>query len=152
MMARRWVWLALALAAVIAGVGFGVVAFGRGAHPPKSDCQVVRELIAYNKSQTEKFNEELTTDTDHQSSVAEYQPWADRLHGFASQIEDPALKEHVDRFTESANRMVDLVRQGEAGQLIPQNPLAPIPIERYRDVVEPMHNELVALDNACPAP
>lgn len=146
---RRWLWLALATV-VIAGAVSGFVALRHGTQSPKSDCQVVRDLIAYNKSQTAKFNEDLTS--DHQSTVAEYQPWADRLHEFTTQIDDPALKDHADRLTKSADQMVDLVRQGESGQLTPQDPLAPLPTESYREVVEPMHNELVALDSACPAP
>ncbi|MBU8833246.1 hypothetical protein [Mycolicibacterium goodii] len=47
--------------------------------------------------------------------------------------------------------MVDLVRQGESGQLTPQDPLAPLLTEPYREVVEPMYAELQTLDTACPA-
>lgn len=145
---RRWLWLGLAVL-LIAAAGVGFLAFRLDAEP-KSDCQVVRELIAYNKSQTDKFNENLLN-PEYQSTVAEYQPWADRLREFASQINDPALKERVDRFAEGADRMVDLVRQGESGQLTPQDPLAPLPTEPYREVAEPMYAELQALDTACPA-
>ncbi|OKH61912.1 hypothetical protein EB74_18610, partial [Mycobacterium sp. SWH-M5] len=87
---RRWLWLGLAVL-LIAAAGVGFLAFRLDAEP-KSDCQVVRELIAYNKSQTDKFNENLLN-PEYQSTVAEYQPWADHLHEFASQINDPALKE-----------------------------------------------------------
>jgi hypothetical protein len=141
----RWIGL---LAAVVVGVAaiVGIVVFTRHIEEQPSDCQVVRELIAYNATYAATQNKDQSTDLN------KMQDWADQLHEFSTRIHDGDLSKLATHAADLAHQAVQVVRQGRAEEAAATDPTAPVtwPVE-YGKLDHQMRNDVAALDKACPA-
>jgi len=145
---RRW-WIvgAIGVVAAIAVVAPGLELANR----PASDCVVVRSMIDYNKqsgqdahAQREGWGETASPD---------YNQWAGQLHTFAQQISDPSLEEHADKLADLADETAKLVPRAQADlSAMPRQPNELPPSAReYSRISKEFNDNLIALDNACPA-
>jgi hypothetical protein len=147
---RRHVWAAVIAAAAVTA---GLVAFAIATHHQSapSDCQIVRNLTAYNKSQEKAIANAFNPDQDHEASVSEYQQWADHIRGDAARIRAADLAAHAQRLADDATKLVELVRQARSDTTAPADPDATPPwAQPYADLGKQFHNELEALNRACP--
>ena len=98
------------LAAVIVAVG--ALAWNYFSGPSSADCAPVRELLAFNKSQTESLN--AKTHVPEAGSYAEatepseldYRTWADGLIDRASKVTAPELVDQAKALAQTTDRLV----------------------------------------------
>jgi CDP-diacylglycerol pyrophosphatase len=74
---RRRVWLSAMVVVVVIAAAAAVVIVRHTGSRPKTDCQVMREMIAYNKSQGKAFAAAFDPDQEREPTVADYRKWAD---------------------------------------------------------------------------
>ncbi len=150
---RRALWLGIA-GAVVVGVAaiLAFVVVVRQHQEQPSDCQVVREMIAYNASHSVKAQQELVADSGHETDLNEMRQWADQLRQFSTRIKDDALAKPATEAADAANQAVEVVQKGRAEQAKSTDPLAPVtwPVQ-YGKLDHQMRTDFAALDKACPA-
>jgi hypothetical protein len=148
---KRWALLGAAIVVVAAGIGT-VVVMRSSAPPHQTDCDVAREMISYNRTQSQLLAAAFTPDQDHEAGIGDYQTWADQLRRYATQITAPALAPPASRLADEADQLVGLVKQARTDHPVPADPGAPPPWAKpYADLNAQFHTNLVALDQACPA-
>lgn len=147
----RWVLLGAAIVVAAAIIGT-VVAMRSGGPHHQSDCDVAREMISYNKTQSQLLAAAFNPDQDHEAGIGDYQAWADQLRRYATQITAPNLAPPAGRLADEADQLVGLVKQSRADRSAPADPATPPPWAKpYADLNTQFHANLVALDQACPA-
>jgi hypothetical protein len=116
-----------------------------------ADCTVAREMIAYNKSQDQLLNASFDPEQEREPSIDQYRQWAARLHTYSARISAPEIAAPAARMAAEADQMVGLVEKIRSGSFA-EDPLKPPPwVQQYADIARPFHDNLVALDQACPA-
>lgn len=101
------------MAAVVAVVA-GLLLFGHFSGRAPSDCDTVRDLLAYNKQFTEQTKASAQSNDPGLSTTDQYRQWAARMQEYAAQIDDPALAARARSAAELAARTADLVPQYRA--------------------------------------
>jgi hypothetical protein len=97
------------LAVVVAVVGGLAWHFFSG--PSSKDCAPVRELLSFNKTQTDLLNskthipEKGSTEQETQPSDLDFQNWSDGLSDRAAKVTAPDLAPVAKNLSDSANRM-----------------------------------------------
>jgi hypothetical protein len=116
-----------------------------------SNCRTVRAMIDYNKSQGRIIALAFNPERGSETSVSEYQDWANHLQNYAARISSSDLATHAHRLADDANKMVALVKEVRSDTSAPTDPSAPPPWMRpYVDLSKQFRSELVALNSACP--
>lgn len=147
----RWALLGAAIIVVAAVIGTVVVMRSSAPHH-QTDCDVAREMVSYNKTQSQLLANAFAPDQDHQASIGDYQTWADQLRRYASQITAPNLAPPAGGLADAADQLVGLVKAARTDQSVPADPGAQPPWAKpYADLNAQFHGNLVALDQACPA-
>jgi hypothetical protein len=113
---------------------------------PPSDCDIVRDMLAYNRQFTEQTKTSAQTDNPELSTIQQYRDWAARLKGDAAQIGDPALSARADSAAALAAQITDLVPKYRAK---PDD--AEISRQYARMGIE-FANAITGLDYACANP
>jgi hypothetical protein len=149
---RKRIWIGvIVVAAVIAGLAAWRFSMRQDQSAP-SDCQVARNMIAYNKSQGQVLTRAFDPQQGREASVSDYQQWADHLRGDAARITSADLAVHAHRLADDADKMVELVKKTRSDTSVPADPdAAPSWAQPYADLSKQFRSELVALDRACPA-
>lgn len=153
---RKWVRAgALGAGAAVAVLVVALVAWRFTTHHGQSspsDCQVVRTMVDYNKSQGRILANAFNPEQGREASVSEYQDWANHLQDDAARITVPDLATHARLLADGANKMVELVTQVRSDTSVPADPGAP-PwwVQPYADINKQFHSELGALNRACPS-
>jgi hypothetical protein len=152
MKARKRMWIGVVVvAAVIAGLAAWRFSMRQDQSAP-SDCQVARNMIAYNKPQRQVLSRAFDPEQGREASVGDYQRWADHLRGDAARIASADLGVHARRLADDADKMVELVKKARSDTSVPADPGAPPSwAQPYADLSKQFRSELVALDRACPA-
>jgi hypothetical protein len=97
---------------VVALIAVGALAWNYFSGPSSSDCAPVRELLAFNKTQTELLNskthipepgsyQEMTEPSD-----LDYRNWADGLADRAAEVAEPELASQAKDLAQTADRLV----------------------------------------------
>ncbi|WP_431240960.1 hypothetical protein ACQ86B_28985 (plasmid) [Mycolicibacterium aichiense] len=147
---RIWIWIAVAVVVVALGV-VGVLVWRDRHVGANADCRTARELIAYNKSQGQLMTASFDPDKDREASVDDYRVWAGRLHTYSAQISAPDIAAPATRLAAEADQMVGIVQQSRASTST-EDPTQPPPwAQQYADLAHQFHDNLAALDRACPA-
>lgn len=147
----KWTLLGAAVVIVIGSL-LGVLLMRHKDVESNSDCRAARAMIDYNKSQNQLFTNAFEPDQDREPSVADYRKWADQIHMYSTQIKDPNLSPHANGLADEANQFVSLVEQARADRSVPDDPSEPPPWARsYADLGNQFHDNLAALNDACPA-
>ncbi|WP_431236060.1 hypothetical protein ACQ856_30235 (plasmid) [Mycolicibacterium psychrotolerans] len=116
-----------------------------------AQCQVAREMIAYNKSQTRLLDASFNLEQQREASVDDYRVWAAHLRTYSARISTPELSPPAGRLADEADQLVKLVEQVRADTSVP-DPSAPPPwLKPYAQIARQFHDNLAALDRACPA-
>jgi hypothetical protein len=146
---RKWAWsLAAVVILVVAGIVAAVLISSRH---DDGDCRVARSMIDYNKSQSQLLADAFNPDQDRQPAVSAYRAWADRLRQDSTRIAAPELAQHADRLADEADQLVGLVEEARTDKSVPADPDAPPPwAQPYAELSHQFHDNLVALDQACP--
>lgn len=148
----RWALLGAAIVVVVAAIIGTVVAIRSTAPQHQTDCDVAREMISYNKTQSQLLAAAFSPDQDHEANIGDYQTWADQLRRYATQISAPNIAPTAGRLADEADQLVGLVKQARADHSVPADPDTPPPWAKpYADLNTQFHANLVALDQACPA-
>ena len=152
MIHRKWLWVSVVAGATAVAAALMVWRFNTPpSHKPPSDCQVVRAMIDYNKSQSRILANAFDPDQGKEPSVSDYQNWANQMQGYAARINAPNLAAQAQRLADEANKMTDLVKQARSDTSVPADPSAPPPWARpYADLSKQFHSDLAALNRACP--
>lgn len=132
------------IAAVVAVVA-ALFAVGHLRSRAPSDCDTVRDLLAYNRQFTEQTKTSARTNDPELSTTDQYRGWAAQLKDYAAQVHDPALSGR-------ANTAADLARQ--TADLVPKYRAKPDDVEvsrQYARIGIEFGNAITNLDYACPA-
>ncbi len=97
------------IAAVIALVVVLLVFGGHLRSRPPSDCDIVRDMLAYNREFTEQTKTSAQTNDPELSTIEQYRGWAGRLKDDAGRIHDPALSARAGSAAALAAATTDLV-------------------------------------------
>lgn len=130
---------------MIAVVAAGLLLAGQLRSPAPADCDVVRDLLGYNRQFTEQTKTSAQTNNPELSTLEDYREWAVRLKDYASQVHDPALSAKATSAAELAARTADLVPRYRAK---PDD--AGVARDYARIGIE-YGNAITMLDYACPA-
>lgn len=146
---RKWAW---SLAAVVVLVAAGIVAAVMiSSRHDDGDCEVARSMIDYDKSQGQLLADAFDPDQDREPAVSAYRAWADQLRQDSTRIAAPELSQHADRLAAEADQLVGLVEEARADKSAPADPdAAPPRAQPYAELSRQFHDDLVALDQACP--
>lgn len=147
---RRW-WIAIGLAVVVvAVVVLSRTVFGRSAE----DCDPVRDLLAFNRSQAALISSKESDDAGGVPSVAEdavYQQWADGLAERAEKVNAPDLTAQAVQVANLATQFVaklPLLRSDTAARA-PGAPPPPVVYEMSA-LNDRITDQLNQLTKACP--
>lgn len=149
---RAW-WLGIAGAVVVgvAAVLVFIVVVRQHQEQP-SDCQVAREMVAYNASHSVKAQQELVADSGHETDLNEMRQWADQLRQFSARIKDDTLAKSATDAADTANRAVEVVQQGRTAEPTSTAPLTPATWPaQYAKLDHQLRDDFAALDKECPA-
>lgn len=80
----------------------------RGAGSP-SDCDTVRDLVAYNSQFSEQTKTSAKTNNPDLSTTEQYRQWASTIKDYASKLDDPTLAARAQTAAELAAKTADLV-------------------------------------------
>jgi hypothetical protein len=118
---RRPFGITVLAAVVIAVVALAWNYFGG---PSSADCAPVRELLAFNKTQTESLNakthipEEGSNEQATEPSELDYRTWGDGLIDRAAKVTAPELTDQARALAQTVDRLVrarvDLIAQSAA--------------------------------------
>jgi hypothetical protein len=148
---RTWIAVAAAVAIVaVAGLGVLYTISRNGRAGAGDDCQVAREMIAYNKSQGQLLSASFNPEQEREASVDDYRLWAGRLHTYSARISAPEIAAPATRMAAEADQLVAFVEH--IRNTVPtEDPTAPMPgVQQYGDLARQFHDNLVALNQACP--
>ena len=133
------------IAAVIAVVVALSVAGQLRSRPP-SDCDIVRDLLAYNRQFTEQTKASAQTNNPELSTMEQYRGWAARLGDDAARIHDPAL---------SARATSAAALAAQTTELVPKYRAKPDDAEisrQYARIGIEFANAITSLDYSCANP
>jgi hypothetical protein len=74
-----------------------------------SDCDTVRELVAYNAGFSEQTKTSAQTNNPDLSTTEQYRQWASTIKDYAARLADPALAARAATAAELAGKTADLV-------------------------------------------
>lgn len=74
-----------------------------------SDCDTVRDLVAYNSQFSEQTKASAKTNNPDLSTTEQYRQWASTIKDYASKLDDPALAARAQTAAELAAKTADLV-------------------------------------------
>ena len=74
-----------------------------------SDCDTVRELVAYNAGFSEQTKASAQTNNPDLSTTEQYRQWAATIKDYAAKLSDPALAARAGTAAELAGKTADLV-------------------------------------------
>ena len=74
-----------------------------------SDCDTVRELVAYNAGFREQTKTSAQTNNPDLSTTDQYRQWASTIKDYAARLGDPALAARAATAAELAGKTADLV-------------------------------------------
>lgn len=127
----------------IAVVAIGLVGWNLRSRPT-SDCDTVRELVAYNN----EFSRQAKTSAQQTDAGAlpaeQYRQWAGRIDTYAAQISDPVLAEKAKTAAGLAARTADLVPKYRA------RPDDAATAGQYADIGIRYGNSITMLEYLCP--
>ena len=134
------------------GIIAGALAWRQGnTSDAHDDCSIARSLIDYNKAQNEKLRAAIDPDAGSQPSIDAYQAWAQQIRAYSTQIHRPDLVRHGQELADDAQQFVGLVQEIHSNHSVPAHPGEPPPgIQRYAYLTKQFHDNLAALDTACP--
>ncbi len=95
----------IAVAIVLAGL----LAWQQRSGGAGSDCDTVRDMIAYNAEFSEQAKTSAQTDNPDLSTTEQYRQWASAIKDYASRLADPALAARADTAAQLAAKTADLV-------------------------------------------
>lgn len=108
-------------------------------------------MTDYNTSQSEILANAFNPDTGQQPSVDDYRRWANQLSTYSVQIHDTAIAKNATTLADEAHQLVVLVDQARSDTSAPADPEAPPPwVKPYSTLSKQFHDNLAALDAACP--
>lgn len=103
---RRAVLAGVAALAVLVA---GLLAWHLRGGQARSDCDTVRDLIAYNQQFSEQTKTSAQTGDPALSTIEQYRQWATTIRDYSMQLGDPALAARAKTAAELAAKTVDLV-------------------------------------------
>jgi len=133
------------IAVVIAVAAALLVAWQLRSRPP-SDCDIVRDLLAYNRQFTEQTKASAQTNNPELSTMEQYRGWATRLRDDAARIHDPAL---------SARATSAAALAAQTTELVPKYRAKPDDVEisrQYARIGIEFANAITSLDYSCANP
>lgn len=152
---RRPVGVTVLAVAVIAVVA---LAWNYFSGPSSSDCAPVRELLAFNKTQTELLNskthipepgsyQEMTEPSD-----LDYRNWSDGLADRAARVTEPELAAKAKDLADTANRLVSarIDMNAKTKSTAPGAPPPPVAMA-VAAFYEQFQGQVGQLSQACPA-
>lgn len=145
-MRRWWIIGAVVLVTVSTVVVIFLVRAGG-----QSDCETVRELLDYNKSQSKQIAGPSEPTMQQEAGIGDYEEWAQQVERYAARITDPALEGHAQRFADLANETVAVVKEARAETQQSLDRGVPGWVEDYANIEAETRTELGALDSKCPA-
>jgi len=74
-----------------------------------SDCDTVRELVAYNAGFSKQTKTSAQTNNPDLSTTEQYRQWAATINDYAAKLGDPALAARAGTAAELAGKTADLV-------------------------------------------
>jgi hypothetical protein len=86
-----------------------VLAWQQRSDGVSSDCDTVRELVAYNAGFSEQTKASAQTNDPDLSTAEQYRQWAARIKDYAAELGDPALAARAGTAAELAGKTADLV-------------------------------------------
>ena len=86
-----------------------VLAWQQRSDGVSSDCDTVRELVAYNAGFSEQTKASAQTNNPDLSTAEQYRQWAARIKDYAAELADPALAARAGTAAELAGKTADLV-------------------------------------------
>jgi hypothetical protein len=105
-------------------IAVGAFLYSYFSSPSSSDCAPVRELLAFNKTQTELLNSKTHVPAEGSGEPAtepselDYRTWADGLTDRAAKVSDPELATQARALVQTVDRLVrarvDLDAQAKA--------------------------------------
>lgn len=151
MQRRIRLWLTVIVIAILAATGVVLASQWLSAHDrAPSDCDVVRTMTQYNKSQSQLLAKAFNPADGQEPGVDDYRKWADQLTAYSSQIHSPAIAKDAHNLAEEAHELVDLVTQARSDNSGPADPEAPPPwAKTYADLASRFHGSLTELNQAC---
>ena len=150
---RRPVGITVLAVAIIAAA---TLAWNYFSGPSSADCAPVRELLAFNRSQTDSLNaktqfpEQGSSEEATEPSELDYRTWADGLIDRASKVTAPELLDQAKALAQTTDRLVrarvDLNDQTTAPGAAP--PPAALAV---KGLYEEFEARLGQLSKSCPA-
>ena len=123
----------------------------QGCSSTKTDdsCGTARDMINYNKTQTEAIAAKSDPATGTEAGVADYQQWADQLKNYAGKTSG-AQATHAQKVADLAGQTVTLVQQARSNNSDPLVAQPPEWVQKYSDTQIQFQRELSALKDSCP--
>jgi hypothetical protein len=136
--------LVLGVIAGVVALVVGLLVWHAGTKAP-TDCDTVRDLVAYNREFTEQTKTSARTNNPDLSTAGQYGDWAAKIKDYAGRVKDPGL-------AGSARSAADLAAKTAA--LVPQYRAKPDDAEirrQYANIGIEFGNAITTLNYACPA-
>jgi hypothetical protein len=114
-LAERTAWLTRRRQLLLGGTAamvvlvVAVLAWQQRSDGVSSDCDTVRELVAYNAGFSEQTKASAQTNNPDLSTAEQYRQWAARIKDYAAELADPALAARAGTAAELAGKTADLV-------------------------------------------
>lgn len=118
---------------------------------PASDCENVQQMIAYNRSHTEKIAAESDAENPSETPISDYSAWAAKMGEYASHIANPDLAAHAEKAADLAGQSVSIVEEARNDSNQPTRSGPPPWVKRYAEIDSQFRAELESLRTACPA-
>jgi hypothetical protein len=150
MTVRRW-WVAGSSAAVVLAAIAAVVFVWVLPSRSDSDCTTVRQLIDFNQTHNEKVTAQSDPNDPTETSLSDYESWAEKMRDFATEITDPQLAPHARHVAELASQTVQVVREARDDSNQPPVSGPPPWVQKYAQLNIEFRAALSDLETACPA-
>jgi hypothetical protein len=108
-------------------------------------------MIAYNKSQSQLLKASFDPGQGREASIDDYRLWAGNLHTYSARISVPEIAAPATRMAAEADQLVGIVEQARSSTATPDPTKPPRWAQQYADLARQFHDNLIALDHACPA-
>ncbi len=148
-LAERTTWLTHRRKLLLGGVAAAVVlvvamlAWQQRSDGVPSDCDTVRELVAYNAGFSEQTKTSAQTDNPGLSTSEQYRQWAATIKDYAAKLGDPALAARAITAADLAGKTADLVPRYRA------KPEDPAIAREYAGIGIEYGNAITRLEYAC---
>lgn len=149
-MTTRWKWCIAAIVVAVVAAGVGTIAWF-STDRSVSDCETVQQMIAYNRSHSERIAAQSDAENPEETSLSDYSSWATEMHTYASKISDRNLAAHAKRAADLAEQSVTIVE--ESRDESNSTPLTTPPpwVRKYAEIDAEFRAEVESLSTACPA-